>query len=343
MVISTKQDQRDSGSSEAEDFQIIVIKLPFDLQERLLTFPFLYALFKHYPESEFHFITPKKQIEVLNLLPFRAFYHEFDEDEIETVFDVHRFVHHARIRKTDIFISLTNSFVDACIGLSLKATQRVGFSDGWKTLVFNKKTKRPINHHICEDFFTLYQELTGQEADTRMKIFSRELEAVLPEWDSKPYLAINLAPLRGAAVEEEWIELISQFKNQRIILFFSEDQEKAQFLMDHFVARLTPANTYQNYIHLSWIELSKMLAFARGVITYSGAVASLATYVGCKTLVLVESEDPRRCGPFYFMGEVKLMEATQQQTSAASVLKPRARFNMPEVASAAWDFFKLSI
>ena len=83
--------------------KVIAIKLPFDLQERFHTFPFLHAVHELYPLAEIHFITPKKQIEVLNLLPFKAYYHEFDEGEIASVFDVHRYCAFAKIFNVDLF------------------------------------------------------------------------------------------------------------------------------------------------------------------------------------------------------------------------------------------------
>ncbi len=69
MAIQTEQDK----PIDPDAIRIIAVKLPFDLQERVHTFPFLHALRDFYPDAEFHFITPKKNIEVLNLLPFTAF------------------------------------------------------------------------------------------------------------------------------------------------------------------------------------------------------------------------------------------------------------------------------
>lgn len=346
MVTPTEQDQRNTRSPSGEDFKHIVIKLPFDLQERLLAFPLLHQLRQSYPEAEIHFITPKHNIEVLNLLPFKAYYHEFDEDEISSVFDVHRYSVTAKIHQVDLFVNLTNSFADACLGLSFKAPVRLGFADGWKTLVLNRKILRPVNHHLTEDFLALYKELTGKEADAKMRIISRDLIAIMPEWDTQPYIAINLAPLRQAAIEDEWVELISKFRNQRIVLFSSEDQEKFQLLMEPFMAKLPPQNTYLNFIHLNWIELARMLAFSRGVITFNGPLASLSAYVGSRTMIMYDSEDPQRHGPFYFMAEVKVMMPPKAQMTLPDgqvIPRPRTKFNMTEISAAAWEFFKITM
>jgi ADP-heptose:LPS heptosyltransferase len=329
----------ETSSSVEEEKKFIVIKLPFDLQERVLAFPFMHALNERYPKSELHIITPQKDIEVLNLLPFKAYYHVFDEDEMQTIFDAHRFVVNAKINRVDIFVSLTNSFVDAFLGLALKAKIRLGFSDGWKTLIFNQKTTRPKGHHISEEFFALLKEHLRGTFDTKLKVMSRDLSPVIEDWDKLPYIAINLSPIRSATIETEWIELISRFENQRFVFFASEERDKVQLLFDTFLSKLPKTNLYVPFILKSWIDLGKMLAFARGVITFNGPGASMAAYTGSKVLVLYDQEDPQRYGPFYFLGESMFM--LPELSRGVSVLKPRQTFHMGLVADKAHEFFRL--
>lgn len=332
-------------NSSVDDIKIIAIKLPFDLQERLLTFPFLHAISDKYPKAEINIITPRKDIEVLNLLPFKAFYHEFDEDELSNVFDVHRYCVHAKIFNVDLFISLTNSFSDASIGLSLRAKTRLGFSDNWKTLVLNQKTKRPIGHHLCEDFFELYKTHLNSNFDLKLKVMSRDLQPIIPEWDSNPYVAINLTPLRDAVIDEEWIKLVLSFDKQRFVFFSSEDRERVSPLIDQFLARLPLNNTYSFFFQKDWIDLSKMLAYARGVITYEGPLASVAAYVGAKTLIIYDRRDPQREGPFYFLSDIALFTSNDSSVTlkqAHSAIKGRTIFDMHAIHAKADQFFKLT-
>lgn len=332
-------------STESDDPKVIVIKLPFDLTERILSFPFLHAIRERYPEADLHFITPKKEIEVLNLLPFTAYYHEFDEDEIANVFDVHRYCANAKLYNVDLFISLTNSFADACLGLGLRAKKRIGFSDNWKTLVLTHKTPRPVGHHLVEDHFALYKELVGANVNTKLKVMSRELTSIVPEWDAHPYIAINLSPLRKAVIEDEWLHLISMFENQRIVFFASDEAVKVQMLMEPFLASLPKKNTYVNFTYKNWIELGRMLAFSKGVISYAGPAAALSAYVGAKTLILYENEDPQRTGPFYFLADVAVMGVNNptlvNSAEGSGSIQARTTFDMPTVAMKAFDFFKL--
>jgi len=328
-----------------EDVQVIAIKLPFDLQERILSFPLLHKIRDKYPLADIHFITPKKEIEVLNLLPFKAYYHEFDEDEIRTIFHSHRYTATSKIYNVDMFVSLTNSFSDACLGLGLRAKKRVGFSDGWKTMVLTHKTPRLSGHHITEDYFALYRAMVEANVDLKLQVMSREVDPIIKDWDTTPYVAINLSPLRHAEIEEEMLDLINSFENQRIVLFASEDQEKVQLVIEPFLARLSSRNTYINFVHKNWIDLAKMMAFARGVITFNGAAASLSAYMGTKTVILYDSEDPKRYAPFYFQAELLILGVNDptlvNSTTSIGILRERKKFNMNEVFGKAVDFLRL--
>lgn len=340
MAAQTEQNLGD----DTDDVKVIAVKLPHDLQERLLAFPLFHALRERFPKADLHFITPKKDIEVLNLLPFTAYYHELDEGEIKTVFDVHRWSSTAKIFNTDIFVSLTNSFSDAFMGTGLRAKKKVGFSDGWKTMILTHKTPRPRGHHVTEDFYALYGQLIGGSPNSKIKCMSRELKPVIADWNEVPYVAINLSPLRGLQIEEEFVQLINEFENQRIVLFSSDEPAKAQMVIEPFMARLSKKNSYINFIQKDWIELAKMLAFSKGVITFNGPCASVAAYVGAKTLALYDSEDPQRYGPFYFLSDVMVMgvnDPTLTNNASGGVVKGRKTFNMAEVHKRALDFFKI--
>jgi ADP-heptose:LPS heptosyltransferase len=310
------------------DKKIIVIKLPSDPQDRLLSFPFLHLLHQYYSESEFHFILNSQNMEVLNLLPFRAYYHEFDEKEVKNIFQAHRYAVHAKIYKVDLFISLTDSLIDASLGLSLKAKIRLGFSDGWKTFCFNQKILRPLGHHRCEDYFALLKEHLGHDVDTHIRVISRDLPAVIETWDSAPYLALNLSSLNENNEQEAWIELISHFENQRFIFFATEDQDKIQFLMNTFLSRLPKTNVYETFLLKNWIDIAKMTSYAKGVITFNGPGATLTAYSGTKCIVIYNREDPQVYGPLYFLADVV-------------ILNQKGAIDMGLVADKAHEFFKL--
>jgi len=178
-----------------------------------------------------------------------------------------------------------------------------------------------------------------------LKVMSRELVPVMSDWETNPYIAINLSPIRQAAIEDELAELIGYFENQKIVLFSSDDQDKVQLLIEPFMERLSRKNNYVHFIHKNWIEMSKMLAFSRGLITFNGPVANLSSYLGNKTIILFDSEDPRRLGPFSFLGDSIILDVTDPSVSlrqdTSSALKERKKFDMSEVFLRAKRLFQL--
>lgn len=344
MAIQTEQNQ----SIDPIAIRIIAVKLPFDLQERVHTFTFLHALRDRYPEADLHFITPKKNIEVLNLLPFTAFYHEFDDGEIKTVFDVHRFSAHMVIGNVDLFISLTNSFVDACLGIALRAKKRLGFADGWKTLLFTEKVNRPIGRHISEDFEALYQVHTGEPISTRLRVTSREMALYQADWTDSSYIAINVYPLRDTTIAGEWKQLASHFEGQHLIFFTSDEMEKVVSHIDLFIKQLPPQNRYSFVKSSNWIEIGKVFAHARGVISYEGAAPAIAAYTGAQTIALYDRQDPQKLAPFYFLADVMICGANdpalvQSVKSHSNAGQVRKIFDMTEIYQKAYDFFKLAV
>ncbi len=317
--------EQTTALAAAEGFTSIAIKLPEDLQERILSFPFIHAIHERYPKAELHLITPKTEIEVLNLLPFKAYYHEFERKDVRHVFHVHRYCVQAKIYNVDLFVSLTDHFTDACLGLGLRAKTRLGYSDRYKGLVLTHKTPRPRAHHLTEDFFALYRELLGDSVDLRSKVLSRELEPVVKVWDSEPYIAVDL----GSETLGTWAPLVSLFEGQRIVFFSSRGPEKYQLEVERFLRQLPKKNQYHFFAQKTWIDLAKMMAHARGVILRSGAAAALSAYTGTKTLILYET-DPQRDGPFYFLSDVCVL---------GGKAAPAA---LSEVAERAQEFFRLA-
>lgn len=327
----------------SDEPKVIAIKLPFDLQERILSFPFIHAVSEFYPKADIHLITPAKEVEVLNLMPFKAYYHLFNEDEIKTILDVHPYTASANIYNVDLFVSLTNSFPDAALGLGLRAKKRVGFADNWKTLVLTHKTKRPVGHHVVEDFMTLFELMTGHPVNKRLRVTSRPLNKIIEGEDR--YIAINLSPIRGGSIDEDWIELVSRFEGETIIFFSSDDQMQLKLMEESFIKLLPLKNKYQIFYHKDWIELGRMLSYASGVISYSGAAGALSAYIGTRALLLYDNEDPQRTGPFYFLTDVAVMGVNNpsliHSVNSEKVLKDRVKFNMDEVFAKACEFFRL--
>jgi ADP-heptose:LPS heptosyltransferase len=315
-------------NSAVESNDSIVIKLPNDSLERILCFPFLHKIKEIYPKAEIHLISESTDLDILNLLPFRAYYHEFSQNDYKSILDAHRLAVMSKIFKTDLFISLTDSLPDATLGLWFRAKKRLGFSGKWKSLFFNQRTLRPLGLHKSEEPFELLKVHLNKSIDSNNKIISREFPSIIDNWEADPYIAIHLNNLSEDFITEKWVELISYFEDQKFIFYSHSDQDKIQLLVTSFLSRLSKKNRYENFLFKSNVEIAKMISFAQGVITFEGFGANFSAYCGTRTLVLHRKTDPKLFGPLYYLADFRILDCSKD-------------INMGQVADLAHTFFRL--
>ena len=321
-------------SEETNLVRSIAVKLPDQHQLKILSFAFFHALRVKYPEAEVHLISSSYGIAALNLLPFKKFfYHEYPSEEIKTIFDVHRFCAEAKIYNTDLFISLSPSFLDSSIGVGLRAKKRIGFKKGLNGFILNEVHPWLEGQHVVENFY----QLIGMDSKANLKIFSRELTPIVNDFEN--YMAINIGPLKDGKIDEMWIHVCSHFQNQNIVLFMDISEDKFILNQKEFIKTLNPKNNYKFFIPENHIEIARMMSFAKGVITSNGSISALSAYTGASTLILYDKENPQILGPFYFLSEIKIM-SLDFKSAGASMERP-GRFSAEEVALNAYDFFKL--
>jgi len=315
-------------NSNLEKKTVIVVKLPEDVTDRLFSFPFLHTLSDIYKIADFHLISNVSDIEILNLLPFKAFYHSYEAGELSSLMDAHRFAVNAKIFNVDIFINLTDSFIDSSLGYSLRAKTRLGFKGNFKKIFLNQSMERPTGLHRSEDYLSLLNLHLNRFLDSKIRIISRDLPPIIDSWEQEPYIAINLSNPDANFIQDKWVELINHFEEEKIIFFASNDQEKIQFMMEGFLPRLSKKNTYESFILKNWIDIAKMTSYAKGVITFEGSGSLLAAYSGTKTIALFQNENPQIYGPNHFLADVMTLDF-------------KGAVNMGLVADKAHSFFKL--
>lgn len=289
----------------------IAIKLPNDLNQRILTFPFLHALEKymkaHLEEEEIlkiHLISLVEGIDVLNLLPFNAFYHEVERTDLKTVFSIHRACMNFKIDQIDIFISTTDSFVDASIGKNLMANKKVGFAIGKNTWLLNEKVNKLNGRHFSEQCFELLRPLV-EEMPEMPNVFSRELAPFYIDWSENPYIVINLRK-ENDKICEEWFDFFDLFVNKNFVLMCTDEElDYQKGLLEDFVKRLPGKNTYKVYEHKSHIEFGKIISYCKYFISYDSPLVNLAAYCGANILHLNEKEKVQLTGSQYFVGDVR--------------------------------------
>lgn len=294
---------------------IVAVKLPNDLTERIATFPFLQALdeqlrfiAKEDPEDDtyqIHLISVKKGIDVLNLLPFEAFYHELSEEDTKSVFSMHRGCGHFNFPQgVDKFISTTTSFVDASIGKNIKAAESIGFEVGKNKWLLNTKIPHKEGLHKSDEIAPLIKTFAIEKVEIP-NAYSRKIQEVYLDWRENPYMVIDL-DLVDDEINPEWKDFISECTNKRFVFMCSELAAGLQRpKVEEFFAELPENNTYKFFKYESNIDFSKVVTYSLAFVTKNSALMSVATYCGAKTFFLNQNTNMKVVGPKYFRGELK--------------------------------------
>lgn len=294
---------------------IVAVKLPNDITERMLTFPFLHALDEQLqvianedPEDDtyqIHLISLKKGIDVLYLLPFEAFYHELADEDIKTVFTMHRGCGNFTFPQgVDAFISTTTSFIDASIGKNIKAKEKIGFEVGKNKWLLTKKIPFKEGLHKSDEVFPLINSIAKEKVEIP-NVYSRRIQEMYLDWSENPYLVIDL-DLVDDEVNPEWKDLIEESVNKRFVFMCSELAPGMQRpKVEDFFNELPSKNTYKFFKYESNIALAKLVTYSMGFITKNKDLMSVATYCGATTFFLNPGVNLKTHGPKYFRGELK--------------------------------------
>lgn len=290
----------------------VSIKLPNDLRGKILAFPFIHALVKEAKKKlneeeeeilNLHLISNKENIDVLNLLPFKAFYHEVEQEDLKTVFSMHRASVQFKIDYTDIYFSTTESFVDATIGKNLKATDRVGFQLGKNSFFLNKKIALPAGEHQSVQIFSLIKGMIEEDLPSIPSVCSREVEPLYADWNMNPYFIINLS-LQNKEIHPEWSELINLLEHQNIVLMSDQiETDEYEETLNEYIKTLSTKNNYKILESENHIDFAKAVTYSWCFISEDSPLVQLSAYCGAEVFHLNRKENTKNVGTQYFIGE----------------------------------------
>jgi hypothetical protein len=269
----------------------------------------LHLIRDYFPDADLHFISPQHKIEMLYTLPFQGYWHPWDDDGVGNILEAHRFATTLKIGSVDIYISLGDSVSELALGTFLGAKKKIGFAEGWKAWFTTLAIKRPVGHHVTEEYLELLNKMSNIRLPEKLRVMGRELPKFFHDTEaSLPYLAVDLYPFSPGKLDSFWFDYFSMFDGRRFALFFSQEEAKGGLLGESFVERLPKQNKYELFLNSNWIELGKMLSHARGLVARSGPSITYATYLGTEALAIYDSGDPRLDAPFYNFANWQLLD-----------------------------------
>ena len=294
----------------------LAIKLPNNLQDTVQSFPFLHGLNKllvskwdnnEIDDFEIHLICLKDHIGVLNLLPFKAFYHELEEQELKSVFSVHRAIkNNIKLDYIDVFFSLTNSFVDASIGKNLNSEVRIGWAIGKNKLFFNRAMPALSGQHQSDQMFSLLKGFEDKEDLLISNVRTRELEPITTDYLDNPYNVINLKHNESMELDSQWNDFFDLFEGQKFYIACDGlDESNHSETVEQWIKNFNPKNQYEVYDPKYHIQFAKLVAHAKNFITYDSGLLYLAAYCATNCFWLNEKKLAAEEYPEYFYADTK--------------------------------------
>ncbi len=290
----------------------VVVKLPNNKSEVMSAFPLLHAIKEFIRPTDFHLIATKESFELLTLLPFNAYFHEFDALENTNILDIHRYsVQEKALSNVDIFFALSNETNDKFMSLFFRGKERVGFEGKWNAFFLNKKKEMPIGLHKAEEFFSLLSFYNLTSLGEYKKVKGKEFDILVPDWDENPYLMVNLPydPINNE-VPPDWSEFFELIGERKVFISCFEAGEKNQKnVVERFMTTLESKEGIYSFYFTTVSEFARLCQYAQGVVSQNLMLAEVSCYLGVQTICLFERGEPRKIAPLYFSGQCNIHDA----------------------------------
>lgn len=286
----------------------IAIRVPDELHLKILSFPFLHALNRHFVENldeedilNIHLISTKESLGVLNMLPFKAYYQTIPDEDVNNMLAAHLHLGNLTKSVVDIYITLTESFVDTMIGKNLKASKRIGFSTLKNNLLLHKKIPNLAFEHYSQKIFSLLDGL--EDCDQKLKrVTSRKLDPLYSNWAQEKYIVLNIEVVDGK-LNEEWIDLVNLFENKKIVLMVADfNSAKAKEELSSFISKCSKKNKYEIFNHDEVINFGKLVSYCDCFVSSDSGFIQYAAYCGTQTFHL-NREDGEYFDNRYLLGD----------------------------------------
>lgn len=309
---------------------IIAIKLPDKLSDRIHSFVCLHALFKFLKnqvetnnmdkdeeEKEalfIHLICFEQDIEVLNLLPFNAYYHELESEDVKSIFSIHRSCMNMKIDKVDLFMSMTESFVDASIAKNLSAKKSIGFNITKNNFFLSNKVSALKGRKRAEYYFELLKPIMQDDFPEEFKkVSSKNLETYYNDWSENPYVIVDLS-CQEDELDQSLIDLFNLSEGVNFVLTSWELTEDSYLRkLEDLIRNLSNKNNYKVFDSRSLISLARALSFADTFISFNSSLMSLAGYVGAHAHFLALKDESAIYGFDYFYSNIRTFNLNEPQ------------------------------
>jgi ADP-heptose:LPS heptosyltransferase len=297
----------------------IALKLPDDPKQTMACFPLIHGIKEFLDVEHFHIVGTKDSFEMLKLLPFKAYFHEFDLENYQNFLDIHRFsVNQLDLSHADVFFSLTLEPKDHFMTMTFRGKDRVGFEGKWSSLFLNKKSHYPEGIHESDRFFSVLKHYKEDDLGAMTKIEGKKHKPPMSDIEENPYIMIDLPydPINNE-VPPDWVEFLDFCDDKQVFIScWKAPEEQRKIVLQGLINKLEKPVQIHPFYFSDLVEFSQMASYSKGVITDSRLLGEVAAYSRAKTIMLYDKLDPQVTAPFYFQGPVNI-----HSTSDMTLLK----------------------
>lgn len=266
---------------------IIALKLPNDFRERLKSFHFVYRLQRMLQRQmedddsalvnySLHLLCAKEDIEVLNFLPFHAYSHPINADDLESFITLHRRGAEINIPRVDYFLHLDPQPREMVLGRTLGARKRLGFVDKWSKYFFTSAIVRNEGKPLSEDINRFGPMVDPQFEKVKLgKVVPKEFE---PSEEHVEFIFVEI-PIEDGELDEVWIEFFNYFSEATFAISFMGAEGPRPYF-EKFKKLVNAKNHYSQFLSDSLWDFGKTAASSYAQILFDPKRAMVAAYLG---------------------------------------------------------------
>lgn len=272
----------------------LLVRLPNWLGDVVMSTAFLDALHQYYPNAGIDLIIKKELSSMAPLIPGVNKIRTFSKSDYPGLKGAFAFGKNLRQEQYDIYFNLPNSISSAAMAWATRAKKRVGFSKEGGFLMLTKVCRRPKNVHRTKEYLSILEQFTGKPASGKVKLRA----------DAEPN-GLVLVNFNSEAVSRRMpigksINLINQLTNtfQNVHFAFVGSPKDAEHI-DQIYINAENKDRVENYTgKTNLIELAKLMAGAKVVLTTDSGPAHLANGVGVPVIALFGAGNEHNTAPY---------------------------------------------
>jgi len=272
----------------------LLVRLPNWLGDVVMSTAFIDALRLTYFDAEIDIIIKKELSSIAPLIPGINKIHTFSKNDYPGLKGVYAFGKSLRDEQYDIYFNLPSSISSAAMAWATRAKKRVGFSKEGGFLLLTKVCKRPQNVHRVEEYLSILEQFTGKtpKGKVGLTIANEPNSLVLVNFNSE---AVSRRMPIGKS-----INLINQLTNTfQNVHFALVGSPKDSDHIDQIYVNAENKERIKNLTgKTNLVELAKLMAGAKAVLTTDSGPAHLANSVGAPVIALFGAGNEHNTAPY---------------------------------------------